>query len=114
MVGLLAFLAASCATTPQTLVAANGSSWTVGRYYLSGDATIFPETISDNDEKTYITWPVRSELPAVFGLNQDGEETLVNGHFRGDAYVIDEIYEGLRFRLGKASATASRSVEEQP
>lgn len=101
---------AACTSRPVTLIAASDNSYATGRYYLAGDAILFPQTISDNDEKTYLAWSDQVEIPAVFAINPDGDEMLVNGHMRDGVFVIDEVHSGLRLRLGKAEATATRAI----
>lgn len=104
-----ACVVAACSSKPMTLIAASDSSYAAGRYYLAGDSVLFPRTISDDDQKTFLDWPERVELPAVFAINADGDEMLVNGHVRDGVFVIDEVHAALRLRLGEAEATAIRA-----
>lgn len=106
-----ACLVSACASRPMTLIAASDNSYATGRYYLSGDDVLFPQTISDDDQKTFLAWSERVELPAVFAINVDGDEMLVNGHMRDGVFVIDEVHAALRLRLGDAEATAVRASE---
>lgn len=98
----------ACASAPLTLSPGNPHYEQTGRYYLRGDATVLPASVSDDGYKTYIEWHPRQEMPAVFGLIDDKEESIVNGHLRGEYFVIDEVFAGLRFRLGDDEATALR------
>lgn len=103
-------LIAGCSSQkPMILIAASDNSYAAGRYYLSGDDIVFPQTISDDDQKTFLAWSERVELPAVFAINADGDEMLVNGHMRDGIFVIDDVHAALRLRLGDSEATAVRA-----
>ena len=58
--------------------------------------------------RTYIEWPPEVELPAVFAVNEQGDEVLVDGYMRDGRYTIDRIFRKLVFRLDKAMASAER------
>ncbi|MDB5692760.1 MAG: type secretion protein, partial [Alphaproteobacteria bacterium] len=79
-----------------------------GRYRLSGDKALRPSAISDDGRHTYVTWPRDRSLPAVYALNEGGEETLVNGMMRDDIFVIDSVSQKLVFRIDSQIARAER------
>jgi type IV secretion system protein VirB9 len=79
-----------------------------GRYKLSGARAIWPATIDDDGEKTYITWPADRALPAVFAIDSRNNETLVDGAMRDGEYVIDSVQQKLVFRFDKKIARAER------
>jgi type IV secretion system protein VirB9 len=80
-----------------------------GRYRLGGDKALRPSEISDDGTHTYVRWPRDRSLPAVYGVTETGQETLVNGMMReGDLFVIDDVWQKLVFRVDRHIATAAR------
>jgi type IV secretion system protein VirB9 len=47
-------------------------------YWFCGDAAVRPVAASDDGVQTRLTFGPRSELPALFVLNDDGTESLLN------------------------------------
>ncbi len=80
-------------------------------YRLRGDYEVRPLSIRDDGVRTYIAYAPEQALPAVFAIGQTGEEELVNGHMRGDLYVIDRVYGELVFRLDDERARARRNSQ---
>lgn len=80
-----------------------------GRYRLSGDKTLRPVRISDDGRHTYIEWAKEGALPAVYSLDEKGQETLVNGAMRDDLFVIDSVARELVFRIDRRTARAVRA-----
>jgi type IV secretion system protein VirB9 len=80
-----------------------------GRYRLSGEKTLRPVRISDDGRKTYIEWAKDRPLPAVYSLDDNGKEALVDGMMRDDLYVIDSVSRELVFRIDKKVAHAVRA-----
>lgn len=81
------------------------SSWR-----LTGDNAVRPATIADDGAKITLTFAPDQALPAVLALGPTGDEEVVNGYMRGQAYVIDRVYDALVFRIDKERAIARRSV----
>ena len=79
-----------------------------GRYRLSGAQALRPSRIADDGVHTYIEWPHEASLPAVYALNSQGQETLVNGGMRDGLFVIDGIAQRLVFRIDSEVARADR------
>jgi type IV secretion system protein VirB9 len=79
-----------------------------GRYRLSGAQALRPSRIADDGVHTYIEWPHEASLPAVYALNSQGQETLVNGGMRDGLFVIDGIAQRLVFRIDANIARADR------
>ena len=79
-----------------------------GRYRLSGAHALRPSRISDDGVHTYIEWPREASLPATYALNNQGQETLVNGGMREGLFVIDGISQRLVFRIDAHVARAER------
>jgi type IV secretion system protein VirB9 len=81
-----------------------------GRYRVSGARALQPSRIGDDGSHTYIEWPANRPIPAVYGINADGQETLVNGAMRDEVYVIDAVLPRLVFRIDRQIARAVRVV----
>jgi type IV secretion system protein VirB9 len=79
-----------------------------GSYRLSGDRQLRPSRIADDGRHTYIEWPRDRSLPAVYALDSEGRETLVNGAMRDDLFVVDSVASALVFRIDQHVARALR------
>jgi type IV secretion system protein VirB9 len=79
-----------------------------GRYRLSGERTLRPSRISDDGRHTYIEFPRDHALPAIYAVDDRGEESLVNGMMRDDLFVIDSVVPRLVFRIDQHVARATR------
>lgn len=78
------------------------------RYKVSGDQTIRPSSMTDDGEHTYIVWPKRSAIPAIYALDAYGHETLANGMMRpDDVYVVDGAPGRFTFRIDRRVAHAT-------
>lgn len=87
---------------------------TVGHYRLSGARALRPSSIGDDGTKTFIEWPADSAMPAVFTIDAQGREALVNGNMRDGRYVIDSVLQKLVFRIDNATANAVRVAAKAP
>ncbi|WP_128891763.1 TrbG/VirB9 family P-type conjugative transfer protein [Erythrobacter sp. HKB08] len=83
-----------------------GETW---RYRVRGDREVRPSRISDDGRVTRIEFAPDQPLPAVFAIGPTGDEQVVNGHMRGDVFVIDRVWQRLVFRIDKEKATARRN-----
>jgi type IV secretion system protein VirB9 len=79
-----------------------------GRYKLSGDRALRPKALSDDGVRTYMVWAESQPLPAVFAVDSEGVEVLVDGSMRDGQFVIDRVVPQLRFRRDRRVATAVR------
>lgn len=79
-----------------------------GSYRLTGAQALRPSRIADDGRHTYIEWPRDRDLPAVYALDSQGRETLVNGAMRDDLFVIDSVASRLIFRIDRNVARAER------
>jgi type IV secretion system protein VirB9 len=84
-----------------------------GRYRLSGARSLRPSKISDDGRHTYIEWPRDRTLPAVYAIDAQGRESLVNGAMRDDLFVIDSVVSKLVFRIDAEVAGAERVVRKK-
>lgn len=85
----------------------------VGRYRLSGARALRPSAISDDGNRTFIEWATDTALPAVYALDDRGQEVLADGDMIEDRYVLPKIHRRLRFRLGRQTAHATRLDEDK-
>lgn len=85
---------------------------TPGSYRVSGNRDIRPNAMTDDGIHTYITWAPEQPMPAIFAIDRDGNETLVNGAMRDGMFVIDAVPERLVFRLDRRTAHARRIAQE--
>jgi len=78
------------------------------RYRLGGDPVLRPSSVSDDGERTYVSWPADRPIPATFQIGDDGTERLANGGMHGDEFVIDGVTAKLVFRIDGRVAFALR------
>ncbi len=71
-------------------------------YWFRGDSALEPSEVSDNGEFTVMRFPGRQEIPAIFGVNQDGSEAIIDYDVREDYVVIHGVYKTMRLRKGRA------------
>jgi type IV secretion system protein VirB9 len=71
-------------------------------YWFRGDSQLEPSEVSDNGEFTVLRFPGRQEVPAIFGVNQDGSEAIIDYDVREDYVVIHGIYKQMRLRKGQS------------
>ena len=60
-------------------------------YWFCGSKALEPQAAWDDGAQTHLVFSSRQQLPAVFRLNADGSESLVNLHMRGAQMVIQGI-----------------------
>jgi type IV secretion system protein VirB9 len=84
-----------------------------GRYRLSGEQSLRPSRISDDGQHTYIEFPRDAAIPAIYAVDERGNEALVNGMMRDDLYVIDSVVPRLVFRIDQHTARATRLQQQR-
>lgn len=77
-------------------------------YRLKGARVLRPSIIAVKGNTVSLGWPPGAPIPAVFQINDDGAEALVNGGFADDRMVIQGVPERILFRSGRQLATATR------
>jgi type IV secretion system protein VirB9 len=85
-----------------------GEARPAATWRLGGDRALRPEQIWDDGYYTYIIWPDRADLPAIFSRGRDGREVVAEGTMIEGRYVLDQVHALLVFRIDRASATARR------
>ena len=63
---------------------------------------IVPTLVFDDGRFTYFRFPGKREVPAVFHVQGDGSEALVNTRMEGDLLVVDRVSRRLMLRAGSA------------
>ncbi|GMO60113.1 MAG: P-type conjugative transfer protein VirB9 [Rickettsiales bacterium] len=70
-------------------------------YEFAGDPVIAPVKVFDDGVFTYMEFQTRNaELPAVFSVNEDGYETLINFRIIDEYVVIEEVASQFTLRSG--------------
>lgn len=70
-------------------------------YWYCGDPSLKPVAAWDDDVQTTLVFGAHTELPAVFALNGDGSESLVNFDVRAGRIVIQRVARRLILRRGR-------------
>ena len=78
-------------------------------YKVTGNRDVRPTSIRDDGARTYIQWGPSQAIPAIFAVDREGHEEIVNGYMRGAEFTLDRVYEKLVFRIDNAAATARRT-----
>lgn len=81
----------------------------LSRYRIAGDKALRPNSVSDDGQHTFISWPRGAEIPAVYAPGAAGSEVLLNGMMgTDDVYVVDGAPQKLIFRVDRSVARADR------
>lgn len=91
----------------------DGADSVEGEYRLSGDHRLYPIQMGDDGIHTYIIWPDDVALPAMYTVDERGEERLVNGAMRDGMYVVDAVAPRLTFRIDNRTANARRILPKE-
>jgi type IV secretion system protein VirB9 len=70
-------------------------------YWYCGSPELKPIAASDNGIETRLTFGARSELPAIFILNDDGSESLINFSIDQGDVIVQRIARRFILRRGK-------------
>jgi type IV secretion system protein VirB9 len=99
--------------TPAAVTVVANDAPGAGRYKLNGDKALRPSAIDDDGVHTYVAWRSDQTLPAIFAIDSEGHETLVNGMVRDGRFVIDAVANRLVFRIDRQVAGAVRVPQKQ-
>jgi type IV secretion system protein VirB9 len=69
-------------------------------YSYQGSAKAVPLRVFDNGEATYFTFGPDEDLPAIFAIDPDGGEAVVNSHMRDGYIVVDRLAPSFVLRRG--------------
>jgi type IV secretion system protein VirB9 len=73
-------------------------------YWVQGRESISPDRAFDDKRFTYLTFANNKEMPAIYAVNESGEEYLVNTHVEGDVIVVHKVAPQLVLRKGDMAA----------
>lgn len=76
-------------------------------YTFSGARSNLPADVFDDGRFTYFRWPETAATPAVFAVDPDGAESLVNYSLRGEYQVVETIAPRFLLRNGAEVTTVS-------
>ncbi len=74
-------------------------------YTYTGVADLVPLRVFDDGVSTYMTWAQGIAAPAVYAINSEGHESIVNYSNRGDYMVVELVATAFVFRRGEQTAT---------
>ena len=69
-------------------------------YWFCGDPSLKPVAASDDGVHTRLTFPPKAEQPAIFTLNEDGSESLLNFSMDEGDVILHRIVRRLILRRG--------------
>jgi len=69
-------------------------------YWYCGDPTLQPVAASDDGIHTRLTFPAKAEQPAIFVLNEDGSESLLNFSIDEGEVILHRVARRLILRRG--------------
>jgi type IV secretion system protein VirB9 len=73
-------------------------------YWATGESSLLPTEACDDGRFTYLRFPGAQQVPAIYTVNADGTESLINGTMRGDEFVIQGVGRKLVLRRGRSVA----------
>lgn len=73
-------------------------------YSFQGAAQNTPTRMFDDGQATYFAFGRDDDLPAIYAVDSDGGETVVNSHMRDGYIVVDRLAQGFVLRRGKEVA----------
>jgi type IV secretion system protein VirB9 len=74
-------------------------------YAYTGSIDTLPALVFDDGAFTYFQWSDAASMPALFLLQQDGKEALVNYAYRDGFLVVEQLARRFRLRSGGAVTT---------
>jgi type IV secretion system protein VirB9 len=97
-------------------------------YTYQGSAKALPTQMFDDGQSTYFAFGRDDDLPAIYAVDADGGEAVVNSHMQSGYIVVDRIAPGFVLRRGsevtkvfndgwktqQASALSPKPREKQP
>lgn len=78
------------------------------RYRISGMRALRPSLVIQDGPNIVIEWPESVALPAIFRIEEDGNETLVSSEIQNGRFKVAGLPKTLLFRLDKQVAKAVR------
>lgn len=76
----------------------------------SGVAQLLPDRIFDDGRATYLSWPQKGTIPALFIVDEKGEEGPINYAVRDDVIIVDGVPPQIILRSGRSKAILERQA----
>jgi len=73
-------------------------------YSYTGSTELVPLRVFDDGQSTYFRWSTSVSTPAVYALNNDNSESIVNYSARGDYLVVEQVARAYVLRRGSLRA----------
>ncbi|WUR13806.1 P-type conjugative transfer protein VirB9 [[Empedobacter] haloabium] len=73
-------------------------------YWVAGSPEVSPTAARDDGRFIYLTFSRNRDMPAVYAVDKDGAESLINTNVEGNAIVVQRMVRKLILRKGKAVA----------
>ena len=70
-------------------------------YWIAGSQEISPTRVRDNGRFIYLTFSNNRDMPAIYSVNEFGEEALINTNVKGNTIIIHRMVKFLRLRKGR-------------
>jgi type IV secretion system protein VirB9 len=69
-------------------------------YWLAGALEVSPTEVHDNGRFTRLIFGNNRDMPAIYAVDSEGEESLINANVEGNAIVVHRVYRKLILRKG--------------
>lgn len=73
-------------------------------YWVAGSDEISPTAARDDGRFIYLTFSLNRDMPAVYAVDDEGNESLINTNVEGNEIVVQRLVRKLSLRKGKAVA----------
>lgn len=70
-------------------------------YWIAGSQEISPTKVRDNGRFIFLTFSNNRDMPAVYSVNEFGEEALINANVKGNTIIVHRMVKLLRLRKGR-------------
>jgi type IV secretion system protein VirB9 len=83
-------------------------------YWVKGSDSVIPRTAFNDGRFIHLVFDTGTDMPAVYEVDENGDEALVNTHVKGSTLVIHRRLKKLMLRKGKAVALIeNRSFDKE-
>ena len=82
-------------------------------YSYTGATDLVPLRVFDDGLSTYFKWSADVQSPAVYAVNSDNSESIVNYASRGDYLVVEQVARAYVLRRGNLKATLYNDAYKQ-
>lgn len=69
-------------------------------YWLAGALEVSPTEVHDNGRFTRLVFGNNRDMPAIYAVDSEGDESLINTNVEGNAIVVHRVYRKLILRKG--------------